>query len=347
MKLKNLNLYFTISLLFIIFSLSAIFTGCTHDPVFTDNIDTICFESQILPVIKNSCGISGCHDGSLEGFIASDYNTIMSLVSPGDVKGSRLYQVITDIWGENMMPPDKPLTVEQRTAIHLWIAQGAKNTSCNQIPPDTTGNNGGGGGVIPNDSICFVQDILPIFSSGCAITGCHDALTHLEGYNLTSYSSITGRSGSIVPGNPNESKLYRVVAVESGEDRMPPPPLAALSSEQQEKLRTWILQGALNSDCPPAVCDTTGVIEFSTQVWPIIQANCVGCHNTALSSGGVNLDGYTHVKTYADLLRNGIPVLLGSIKQLNGFFAMPQNGKLDDCDIRQIELWIEQGKQNN
>ena len=328
-------------------------TSCTHDPLFTDSIDTVCFEKQILPILQNSCGISGCHDGfgSAEGFSAANYETVRSYVKPGDVHSSKLYKVITDIWGENMMPPDRPLTLEQRTAIHVWIAQGAMNTTCNDTPVDTSnnGNTGGntGGGIIPNDSICFVQDVLPIFNSGCATTNCHDVLTHQEGYNLTSYSSITGRSGSIVPFNPDGSKLYRVVTLSGGDDRMPPSPLPALSSTQIETMRTWIEEGALNSDCPSSTCDTLGTVEFSQQVWPIIQINCVGCHNSSITSGNVNLNGYTQVKTYADLKRSGTSVLIGSIRHLNGFFPMPQNGKLEECNIRQIEVWIEQGEQNN
>ncbi len=323
--------------------------SCTHDPVFTDTIDTVCFEKQILPVLQNSCGISGCHDGygSAEGFSAANYEAVLRYVTPGNVHSSKLYKVITNIWGETMMPPDRPLTLEQRTAIHLWIAQGALNTSCNDTPPDTSGNGNNGGGIIPSDSICFVQDVLPIFNSGCATTNCHDALSHQEGYNLTSYATITSRSGSIVPFNPDGSKLYRVITTSGGEDRMPPPPSSPLPSAQIETLQKWIAQGAFNSDCPPAVCDTIGTIEFSQQVWPIIQLNCVGCHNSSLASGNVNLDGYTHVKTYADLKRSGISVLIGSIRHLNGFFPMPQNGKLEECDIRQIEIWIEQGEQNN
>ena len=349
MIIRHQAIYLFIAASVILMELFA-FVSCTHDPLFISEFDTICFEKQILPVLQNTCGISGCHDGGYEseGFDATDYHSIMKSVTPGDVHASTLYHVITDIWGENMMPPDRPLTLEQRTAIHLWIAQGAENTTCNETQPDTTGNGNNGEVIIPKDTTCFIQDILPIFSSSCAITNCHDAASHEDGYTFTSYATITSHQGSIVPFNPNESKVYRVVTENGSDDRMPPPPMAALSSEQIEKLRKWIETGALNSDCPESTCDTTGTIEFSVQVWPVIQANCVGCHSSALASGDVNLDGYAHVKTYADLQRNGTPVLIGSIKHLNGFFPMPQVGnKLPDCDIRQIELWIAQGKVNN
>ncbi len=326
------------------------FISCTHDPVFISELDTVCFEKQILPVLQNSCGISGCHDGGSEseGFDATDYQSIMKSVTPGDVRASQLYKVITDIWGENMMPPDRPLTIEQRTAIHVWIAQGANNTTCSEAPPDTSGNGNNGGNHIPGDTVCFVQDILPMFVSNCASTGCHDAASHTEGYVLTSYATITSNQESIVPFNPGESKLFKVITEDESDDRMPPPPLAALSAEQVQKLRKWIETGAENSDCPESTCDTTGTVEFSTQVFPIVQTYCTGCHNTANPRGGVNLDNYNGIKTIADLQINGIPVLVGTIRRLNGFNPMPpDNTRVPDCDIRQIEIWIDQGRQNN
>ncbi len=349
MILKHQGFYYFAAICIFLMEAFA-FYSCTHDPVFINEMDTICFEKQILPVLQNSCGISGCHDAATaaEGFTASGYESIIQIVSPGDVHASKLYQVITDIWSENMMPPDRPLTLEQRTAIHLWIAQGAQNTTCSEPSPDTTGNGNNGGIVLPKDTTCFVQDILPIFSSSCAISGCHDAATHEDGFTLTSYATITSNPESIVPYNPGESKIYKVVTENESNDRMPPPPLSALSSEQIEKLRKWILEGALNSDCPESTCDTTGTIEFSGQVWPVIQADCVGCHNSTLASGNVNLDGYDGIKTYADLQINGTPVLVGTIRKLSGFVPMPPNeSRVSDCNARQIELWIEQGKLNN
>lgn len=129
-----------------------------------------------------------------------------------------------------------------------------------------------------------------------------------------------------------------------GEEIMPP--TGSLTSAQIESFRKWIAQGALNSDCPQA-CDTSGTISFASKIWPIIQNNCKGCHGATSPSGGVNLSDYTQVKYYADNLRNSTPIILGAIEQLPGFFAMPPSGKLDGCDITKVNLWIQQGKQNN
>jgi hypothetical protein len=95
-------------------------------------------------------------------------------------------------------------------------------------------------------------------------------------------------------------------------------------------------------------CDTTGTITFST-VDSVLQNNCVSCHNSSSASGGVNLDGYANVYPYATNLRNNTPILTGAIRRMTGFFPMPElpTPALDECSIRKIEMWIEQGAQQN
>jgi cytochrome c5 len=314
-------------------------SSCTHEPAAIDLMDPVCFDTQVLPILQTSCGMSGCHDGvsGEGGFDASSYETVMDYVSAGDPRGSKLYNIITKINGENMMPPDRPLSIEQRSIIEVWIAQGANNILCK----NDTGTGGG------NDSICFVQNILPMFISNCAMSSCHDGLSQSEDdlYALNSYATIRQH---VTPFNPSASAVYRAVNGQS-EEFMPPPPKSPLTTAQKTLMRTWIADGALNSDCPDANCDTaaTTVISYANVVKPIIDNYCLSCHNATVTSGGVNLNGYNQVKTYAESLRNGTPILLGTIQQIAGFKAMPPSIKLDKCSIREIELWITQGRLNN
>jgi hypothetical protein len=316
--------------------------SCHHESLVIDDLDTVCFYGQVMPVLQTSCGITGCHDGSKEGFLATGYQSVMRSVVPGDPRGSKLYQVITDIYGEAMMPPDRPLTKDQRSVIQVWIAQGALETTCD------TGNGGGPGGpvIIPSDSICFVQDILPMFISNCAMPSCHDGLSQGEEDNLYALNSYTTIRAHVVPFDPSKSQVYKAVTGGS-EEFMPPAPKTPLTTAQKELMRKWIAEGALNSDCPDANCDTINPIGFTAQVKPIIDVYCVSCHNASVTSGGVNLNGYTQIKKYAETLRNGTPILVGTIRHQTGFKAMPPSSALDECSIRKIELWIEQGKLNN
>jgi cytochrome c5 len=329
---------------FINFLLGAILfsiPSCTHDPVGIENLDTICFDTQVLPILQSSCGKPGCHDGSSEGgFDASNYGTILQSVTPGDPRGSSLYQIITRINGDNMMPPEGPLTLTQRTIIEVWIAQGAHNVICVN---DTSHGGGGTGG---NDSICFVQKILPLFISNCAMASCHDGLSQGAEDNLYALNTYATIRAHVTPYNAAGSAVYRAVNGQA-EEFMPPPPKSPLTAAQKELMKKWINDGALNSDCPDANCDTIGNIGFTAQVIPIIDNYCISCHNSSVTSGGVNLNGYAQVKVYAETIRNGTPVLVGTIRQIAGFKAMPPSIKLDNCTIRKIELWINQGRVNN
>jgi len=314
--------------------------SCHLDPVGIDKQKTVCFETEIFPMLKNSCGM--CHGAGQENqdaFSVVDYNSIMKSVKAGDAKKSKLYKALGAVNG-NLMPPDRPLSIDQRMLIEIWIQQGAQNTTC-----DTTTTNNPGSAT-NKDSICFTQNILPILTNSCGITGCHDAATHREGYVLINYSTLIQQSGNIVPFNPGASRIYKVMQ-SSGENIMPPFPYSPLTSAQLATFSKWIAQGAVNSNCPQASCDTTGTISYASQISPIIQNNCIGCHGNSYAStgGGVDLRSYSTVKSYADTLRNGIPVIDGAISRMSGFFAMPPSGNLDKCSIRKIELWIQQGKQ--
>lgn len=103
----------------------------------------------------------------------------------------------------------------------------------------------------------------------------------------------------------------------------------------------------LNPFLEEAVCDTasTTTISFAAQVVPILQNQCstgsAGCHS---SNSGRDLSTHTGVtNTYSGAK------LLSSIIWDGNASQMPKGSgaKIDDCSIKTIELWINQGKLNN
>jgi hypothetical protein len=92
-------------------------------------------------------------------------------------------------------------------------------------------------------------------------------------------------------------------------------------------------------------CDTAS-ITFSQKVLPILDKRCSSCHGAGVYQslgGGVNLDGYTNASNYAS--PNG-----SIIKTINGDPSkplMPPSGKISDCEILQIQKWINAGAVNN
>lgn len=93
----------------------------------------------------------------------------------------------------------------------------------------------------------------------------------------------------------------------------------------------------------PDICHTENM-SFTENVFPVLESNCISCHNNNNNaSGGIILASYEQVKTAAESGR-----LLGAIRHDTGFSRMPQNeNKLPDCTISQIETWIDQGLKNN
>lgn len=219
------------------------------------------------------------------------------------------------------------------------------------IPLDDNGNNnnggGGGGGDtltygIPcdPDTVYFQNTILPLIVNNCATTGCHDAETHEEGLNMSTYAGIMDDHDELVdPGNANSSKLYEQL-FESGEDRMPPSPNSPLTSAEKDLIYTWIEQGALNNYCED--CDTTAVT-YTATIAPIMSTFCTGCHDGTNASTSIDLTDYNGVSTEAN---NG--KLYGSVNHDPGYVSMPFGGSwLPDCQIEQIRIWVEAGFPNN
>lgn len=89
-------------------------------------------------------------------------------------------------------------------------------------------------------------------------------------------------------------------------------------------------------------CDTVSM-KYSTNVLPILAANCYSCHANGIVNGGVSLDGYSSV---VKQVSNGN--LVAAITHAAGVVPMPYNGgKLSDCDIAIIKAWINEGTPNN
>lgn len=85
-------------------------------------------------------------------------------------------------------------------------------------------------------------------------------------------------------------------------------------------------------------------ISYRQDVVPILQAsNCITCHDGINQQGGIILDTYDNVKVLAE---NG--GLMGSVRHEDGFSAMPQGAdQLSDCNIQILQVWIDEGIQNN
>jgi len=153
---------------FIFFSIS-----CTHEaivqPIYTDTgsiivdppppivkSDTVCFNTEILPLYTTYCSSPGCHDANSheEGVILTSYAQIKSGITAKNPGRSPYYTII----GNGMPPKNSPkMTSDQIATILKWINQGALNTNCINSC-DTT-------------KFTYTDPIQGLISTNC--NGCH------------------------------------------------------------------------------------------------------------------------------------------------------------------------------
>jgi hypothetical protein len=107
----------------------------------------------------------------------------------------------------------------------------------------------------------------------------------------------------------------------------------------------------------PACTSISAVVSYKTDVLPILEAKCYRCHSAANynaaspngSGGALNMESFAALKTWTQPTGGGPSYLVGSMRQLPGYNAMPYDGKdgPDACQIATIKAWVDAGAPNN
>lgn len=191
----------------------------------------------------------------------------------------------------------------------------------------------------PN-KVYYERDIKPLVISKCAMSGCHDAATAQEGYNLTTYNGLLRM---VKKGNPGGSEIIKVISASRDKDRMPPSPYTALTATQVALISRWITEGAPNNSC---VDDSTSCVytsvSYSATIKPLVDDKCGSCHGNSKQSGGYNFSTFPGLKA---AVSNG--KLYNSVAQNGQALNMPEGGKLQACEIKAIKVWVDAGAPEN
>jgi uncharacterized membrane protein len=192
-------------------------TGGTPAPVS----DTVCFNTDVLPLYVSYCGSSGCHNDASHrsGVITTDYGHLMNGIRAKNSNNSRYYTII----GNGMPSRSSP----QMTATHIalikkWIDQGALNTQCTNV--------------CDTNSYTYANAIQTIISTNCG--GCHGTKPGSANIYLGDYASaktyITANASTFL----NAINYVSTIAVSK---RMPPS--AKLVDCKIIQIQKWIQKG--------------------------------------------------------------------------------------------------------
>jgi hypothetical protein len=201
-------------------------TTCSSDGT-VNGVTYTCFSRDILPVLSNSCAMSGCHNASSakEGVVTTSYQNVMNsgIVNAGNPASSKLYKVITASRNsEDAMPPNPYASLSKAVtdSIYKWIQRGAKNEVC-AATCDTTGN------------ITYASHIAPVVSTNCQ--SCHSGSSPSGNLKLTTYSEVMNAA--------KNGKLLTAIKRLQGASAMPPS--TSLSKCQIRKFELWKSQNYL------------------------------------------------------------------------------------------------------
>lgn len=207
--------------------ISAFMNNCTSE--YIENINGVCFESEVLPIFQANCTQSGCHNATDQekGYDLTSYDGIVKKgIIPGDYRNSEVFDVLVKSGGEEAMPP-KPysrLTDAQLQVIALWIEQGARNTTnCATLSCDTA-------------NVTFSGSVKPVLETYC--TGCHQASAPSGDIALDTHAGVmpTVTNGTLI-GSIQHASGYSPMPQGAGK----------LSDCSISIIKKWIAEGALNN----------------------------------------------------------------------------------------------------
>lgn len=217
--------------------------------------------------------------------------------------------------------------------------------------------------------VLFSRQVAPILVEHCG--RCHVDKSSGEFTMATYELLIRGSKAGVVlfPGDPASSPLVSVI--ESGQM---PPNGKRVPADQLALIKAWVQQGAkfdekdpkapiqsfARNGTPPPLSDkpmdreaTPGkqTVSFSSDIAPLLVANCNGCHYSANNvRGGLRMNNFTEILRGGDsgaMIQPGkgdesllVMKLLGTSGQ-----RMPAGGRpaLSESEIGLVKKWIDEG----
>lgn len=199
----------------------------------------------------------------------------------------------------------------------------------------------------------FNTNVKPILESACV--HCHSEKNTKGDLRLdTREAAIKGGENgtALVPGDPEKSPLVKLCTLaEDDDDVMPPKKEGLLAANQIAILKDWVKQGAPWPE--GVVLAQQPRISFVKHIQPLLEENCVSCHNPKKAKGDWDLSTREKAFTTGENKPNIIAfnVAKSAIHSRTTLAAddddlMPpkkSGGPLKKEEIDMLKHWVEQG----
>ena len=101
-----------------------------------------------------------------------------------------------------------------------------------------------------------------------------------------------------------------------------------------------ILTACAKDKVPSEFAACSDPVSFSEVIQPLVEANCLGCHNEVVAANDVILTNHMRISNEANRMVNSM--------RASGMDLMPFGGPpLNDSLIQLFQCWILQGKLDN
>jgi formylglycine-generating enzyme required for sulfatase activity len=140
-------------------------------------------------------------------------------------------------------------------------------------------------GSLAAQKVDFNQQVKPILESACV--HCHGTEKDKGDFKLHTWEDAAAGNENgpgITKGDPTKSSIYTTLILPADDDLvMPPEKEGLLDPSQIAVIKQWIEEGA---DWPAGVTlKHTPRISFEKHIQPILEQNCVSCHNPEKDKG--------------------------------------------------------------
>lgn len=98
--------------------------------------------------------------------------------------------------------------------------------------------------VFPDSNVSYQNYVQPLFNLSCTFSGCHNDDSRAWNLSLTYYGGLLTKPGLIIPGKPDQSILYQIIA-----QKLPHSAnfQGQITTNHINGIHQWILEGAKNN----------------------------------------------------------------------------------------------------